>query len=67
LRIILNGERNAKLFHVIEIDQHPTFEDLPIFLIFWAAQFLKFFSGLSKHLPQKIRLPIILKKNSQAV
>jgi len=28
LRIILNGEKNAKLFHVIETYQHPTFEDL---------------------------------------
>jgi hypothetical protein len=31
LRIILNGEKNAKLFHVIETYQHPTFEDLCIY------------------------------------
>ncbi len=31
LRIVLNGEKNAKLFHVNETYQHPTFEDLPIY------------------------------------
>ncbi len=28
---MLNGEKNAKLFHVIETYQHPTFKDLPIY------------------------------------
>jgi hypothetical protein len=31
LRIVLNGEKHAKLFHVIETYQHLTFEDLPIY------------------------------------
>jgi hypothetical protein len=31
LRIILNGEKNAKLCHVIETYRHPTFEDLLIY------------------------------------
>jgi len=31
LRIVFNGEKNAKLFHVNETYQHPTFEDLPIY------------------------------------
>jgi hypothetical protein len=31
LKIMLNGEKNAKLFHVIETYQHPTFKDLPIY------------------------------------
>jgi hypothetical protein len=28
---MLNKEKNAKLFHVIETYWHPTFEDLPIY------------------------------------